>query len=214
MWGRTLLAALAVLIAFFVLRGPVESMIGGLIDRMAVSVPIEEPDVNELVLRLGPEDAPLEFGSRDDTNDGPIDALQRMLALLGFDPGAPDGLYGGGTEEAVRLFQQGQIGLDATGVADEVTITVLLRVFSGSAASAITDEQLLEDVLPTEGPQGTPTTAVDDFDTPTEPVEGGEVDPGFDEGVVDEGDIGFEDVPDGDVPEGEVPDVTIVEGEG
>jgi len=208
MWGRTLLAALVVLIAFFVLRGPIASMVGGLIDRMAVSVPIEEPDVNELVLRISPGDAPLEFGSRDDTNQGPVGALQRMLALLGFDPGTPDGLYGGATEEAVRAFQQTQVGLDPSGVADEVTITVLLRVFSGSEASETPLQVEGETTVP-------PDTAVDDSGTPGEVVEGSEIDPGFDEGVVEEGDIGFEDVPDGEVPADEVaPDVTIVEGEG
>jgi len=131
LWGRTLVAALALLAGYLVLRGPVADLFSGLLERMAVTEKAEEVDVDVLVLELTPDDAPLEFGSRDGTEDGPVRALQVMLTELGFDPGTPDGVFGAGTEEAVRTFQQSQIGLEATGRADEVTINVIRRVFSG-----------------------------------------------------------------------------------
>lgn len=161
------------LVAFLVLRGPVTDLFSGLLERMAVTEKAEEVDVDALVLELSPDDAPLEFGSRDDSETGPVRALQLMLAELGFDPGTPDGVFGGGTEEAVRTFQQSQIGLEATGRADEVTINVIRRVFSGRdpepTAGEITEDVEnfdpggdIDDPLAPDGsdtdPDGTPGT--------------------------------------------------------
>lgn len=145
MWGRTLLAAFALLVGFLLLRGPVGDLVGGLLDQMAVSEKAEEVDVDVLVLELTPDDAPLEFGSRDGSETGPVRALQLILTELGFDPGIPDGVFGAGTEEAVRTFQQSQIGLEATGRADEVTINVIRRVFSGRELDVET-EPVTEDL--------------------------------------------------------------------
>lgn len=46
--------------------------------------------------------------------------LQEGLKALGFLSGAADGSFGGGTEGAVKAFQE-SVGLEATGEADEVT---------------------------------------------------------------------------------------------
>ena len=47
--------------------------------------------------------------------------LQNKLLLHGYDPGSVDGVYGEGTEEAVREFQEEQ-HLDKTGIADDAVL--------------------------------------------------------------------------------------------
>ena len=50
--------------------------------------------------------------------------IQEGLAALGLDPGAPDGLVGGGTRRAVRAYQEGA-GKPATGFVDAADVTTL-----------------------------------------------------------------------------------------
>ena len=50
--------------------------------------------------------------------------VQEGLAALGLDPGAPDGLVGGGTRRAVRAYQEGA-GKPATGFLDAADVTAL-----------------------------------------------------------------------------------------
>ena len=50
--------------------------------------------------------------------------IQEGLAALGLDPGAPDGLVGGGTRRAVRAYQEGA-GKAATGFLDAADVTAL-----------------------------------------------------------------------------------------
>lgn len=53
-----------------------------------------------------------------------VSAMQARLKELGYYDGAVDGAFGGGTEEAVRLFQR-QNGLDVDGIAAEKTFSLL-----------------------------------------------------------------------------------------
>ena len=50
--------------------------------------------------------------------------IQEGLVALGLDPGAPDGLVGGGTRRAVRAYQEG-VGKPATGFVDAADVTAL-----------------------------------------------------------------------------------------
>ena len=50
--------------------------------------------------------------------------VQEGLVALGLDPGAPDGLVGGGTRRAVRAYQEGA-GKPATGFVDAADVTAL-----------------------------------------------------------------------------------------
>ena len=55
---------------------------------------------------------------------GSVSQMQERLKELGYYNGSVDGDFGGGTEEAVRLFQS-QNGLDVDGVAAQMTFSVL-----------------------------------------------------------------------------------------
>jgi peptidoglycan hydrolase-like protein with peptidoglycan-binding domain len=62
-----------------------------------------------------------------------VTALQTRLAQLGFDPGPADGVFGEGTEAAVRAFQASR-GLSADGVVGDGTAAALAP--DGQAAAA------------------------------------------------------------------------------
>lgn len=59
--------------------------------------------------------------------------LQNRLLLHGYDPGNVDGVYGEGTEEAVRRFQS-DMELEETGIADDDVLERLdnMPIFSGN----------------------------------------------------------------------------------
>ena len=73
-------------------------------------------------------------GSRTAANDGilrpsqeiqvGVETLQRKLRDIGYYSGALDGVYGSGTEEAVRRFQRDR-GLTSDGIAGPITLTAL-----------------------------------------------------------------------------------------
>ena len=54
----------------------------------------------------------------------PVQSAQRALTAFGYDPGPADGIMGGKTRRALRLFQQDQ-GLPVTGRLDRATRTAL-----------------------------------------------------------------------------------------
>lgn len=65
---------------------------------------------------------------RDET----VRTLQIKLKQVGFDPGPLDGVFGAGTERALKSFQSAH-GLPATG---QVDATVLLKLFSAAEQAA------------------------------------------------------------------------------
>lgn len=66
----------------------------------------------------------LERGSRDTNVLGEVHRLQRRLDSLSYLEGGIDGIFGGGTESALKYFQK-RNKLEQTGVADEETQRVL-----------------------------------------------------------------------------------------
>ena len=56
-----------------------------------------------------------------------VTELQQLLMARGFNPGPIDGIFGTGTEQALKNFQKFQ-GLDSNGVADDATIQALRLV--------------------------------------------------------------------------------------
>lgn len=67
-----------------------------------------------------PEDTTLEPGDEGDS----VELMQEALAALGYDVGTPDGIFGPGTEEAVKQFQADS-GLEADGIAGPATLAAL-----------------------------------------------------------------------------------------
>jgi Putative peptidoglycan binding domain len=67
-----------------------------------------------------PEDATLQSGDEGDS----VELLQQALDALGYDVGTPDGVFGPGTEEAVKAFQADS-GLAADGIAGPTTLSAL-----------------------------------------------------------------------------------------
>lgn len=67
-----------------------------------------------------PEDTTLQSGDEGDS----VQLLQQALAALGYEVGSADGVFGPGTEEAVKQFQADS-GLDADGVAGPATLAAL-----------------------------------------------------------------------------------------
>lgn len=65
-----------------------------------------------------------------------VKALQQALLAHGFDPGAPDGAFGGGTEAAVMAFQKSE-GLLADGIAGPRTLSALGLADSDDLPSAL-----------------------------------------------------------------------------
>ena len=70
--------------------------------------------------------AVLKYGSRGDS----VRALQEKLNALGYNCGAPDGIFGSGTVSAVKAFQRDK-GLSADGIAGSRTLDAI----NGSAPS-------------------------------------------------------------------------------
>lgn len=96
-----------------------------------------EKDARTLSMLFGDESAlptpsptPLAKGARDDEAQSTIKDIQERLIALDYLTGTADGIFGGGTERAIREFQELH-GLEVTGAADENTLAQL------NAASAM-----------------------------------------------------------------------------
>ncbi|MGA0917230.1 MAG: peptidoglycan-binding protein [Ilumatobacteraceae bacterium] len=111
---------------------------------------------------LGLVDSPLvglAKGSRGDT----VAQLQRLLIALGQDPaGGADGIFGSGTEAALRNVQSA-FGLSATGVVDADTAA---RLLTGNAAPAAAPAPAEAPAAPAEAPESAPEAASPAADSP------------------------------------------------
>ena len=85
----------------------------------ASAAPTQEPPAGALV-----------NGMADGAGESAVQGLQERLIALGLLTGEADGHFGDATEEAVELFQQ-MYGLDATGYADEETLSALSTAQDG-----------------------------------------------------------------------------------
>lgn len=79
----------------------------------------------------GVEQALSSYGSRGDE----VRAIQKKLKSLGLYSGAVDGIYGKGTQNAVRAFQK-QTGLKADGIAGQKTLLYLGITSGGSSGGS------------------------------------------------------------------------------
>ena len=73
-----------------------------------------------------------------------VASLQHRLSALGFDPGRPDGVFGPGTEAALREFQH-NAGVANDGVCGPATITALDRLdaLAGGSVVAVRERESL-----------------------------------------------------------------------
>lgn len=81
--------------------------------------------------------------------------LQTTLKQLGFDPNGTDGVFGPGTEAAVKAFQQSK-GLTPDGMAGPATMAALQSSSGGASAGAATAAAAATATAPAPaGPSGT-----------------------------------------------------------
>lgn len=95
----------------------------------------------------GPEATPIAKGANDFDDSEDIKDIQFRLIELGYLTGATDGIFGAGTETALKEFQE-KNGLEATGIADEPTLTALE---SSNAVSKYGQEEKVETASATQG---------------------------------------------------------------
>lgn len=93
----------------------------------------------------------LESSSSRPEPDGTVQAIQRKLKDLGYEPGVVDGLMGGGTRSAIVSFQQDR-GLVATGVVDQALLLQLQRASSNSPADSGANRYVQEAPRPAPSP--------------------------------------------------------------
>ncbi len=93
-----------------------------------------EKDAQTLSMLFGDESAlptpsptPLANGARDDETNSTIADIQNRLIELDYLSGTADGIFGTGTENAIRDFQEAN-GLEVTGAADATTLSQLNAV--------------------------------------------------------------------------------------
>jgi len=107
--------------------GPIDGIFGGLTESAVSSYQSANgfsatgtvtPDLLDHLDDNAPEqDALLQNGDRGDE----VEAIQESLYLVGFNPGPIDGIFGSGTERAVRRFQ-GVFGLPGDGIVGQRTL--------------------------------------------------------------------------------------------
>ena len=81
-------------------------------------------DLNKRVPITLPDDVVLNPLKKGDKNDE-VKKMQTMLIEMGFLSGTPDGDFGNKTEAAVIAYQTA-LGIEATGIADEATLRLIL----------------------------------------------------------------------------------------
>lgn len=76
------------------------------------------------------QDKPIKYGARGDT----VKLVQKLLADTGYYAGEIDGVFGGGTHQAVKDFQ-GYLGIEQDGIVGSETIAFLQRERSSAEPS-------------------------------------------------------------------------------
>jgi hypothetical protein len=131
---RPLIAAIAVAIALILAGVGIARVLGGDDDEAAPTAPGTTAPTATAGTGTGetttnppttpaitvPADTTLQSGDEGES----VELMQQALAALGYDVGTPDGVFGPGTEEAVKQFQADS-GLDADGIAGPATLAAL-----------------------------------------------------------------------------------------
>jgi peptidoglycan hydrolase-like protein with peptidoglycan-binding domain len=86
---------------------------------IVIELPGKSPEA-DLSLELETSQPTVRRGS----SGSAVKTLQARLQTLGFDPGPIDGIFGSGTDSAVRAFQRAR-GLDADGIVGPQTWAAL-----------------------------------------------------------------------------------------
>lgn len=107
--------------------------------RMAAWILVLVLVFSSCALADGKEDIPLKNGSNGST----VKEVQTKLAELGFLSGSADGIFGNGTEKAVKAFQE-DLGIETTGIVDEETYNTLYE-----SCITIEEEQFYANILNT-----------------------------------------------------------------
>ena len=81
-------------------------------------------DLNKRIPITLPDDVVLNPLQKGDKGED-VQKMQAMLVEMGYLSGTPDGDFGGKTESAVKAYQAA-MGLEATGIADEATLRLIL----------------------------------------------------------------------------------------
>ena len=101
--------------------------------------------------------APVSYATlRPGARGGAVSDLQQALRRLGYYRMAVDGIYGGGTAEAVRAFQRG-CGLTADGIAGPKTLTALYGSPVSPTETPSVTPAVTSQITPTPTPAPTPT---------------------------------------------------------
>ncbi|MEX0674462.1 MAG: peptidoglycan-binding domain-containing protein [Gaiellaceae bacterium] len=129
---RPLIAVIAVAIALVLAGVGIARVLGGDDDETAPTAPGTTAPTGTAGTGPGettttgptgitvPEDTTLQSGDEGDS----VELMQQALAALGYDVGTPDGVFGAGTEEALKQFQADS-GLEADGIAGPATLAAL-----------------------------------------------------------------------------------------
>jgi hypothetical protein len=130
---RPLIAAIAVAIALVLAGVGIARVLGGDDDEVTPTAPGTTAPTGTAGTGPGetattattpaitvPADTTLQSGDEGES----VELMQQALAALGYDVGTPDGVFGPGTEEAVKQFQADS-GLDADGIAGPATLAAL-----------------------------------------------------------------------------------------
>ncbi len=94
--------------------------------------------------------ATLRYGSKGDS----VRDMQQALTSLGFDTNGVDGVFGRGTQDAVKQFQRSK-GLVADGLAGHLTLTALYASTGGSGGNGATPTPVTSPPV-TSAPSATP----------------------------------------------------------
>ncbi len=141
--------------------------------------PVLQPAKAPSVMEYAPLTVTVRYGMRGDS----VRALQEALIALGYRPGTPDGVCGGGTVAAIRAFQK-DFSLTSDGVAGKKTLAQINAALqakgaqpekaSGPAEAADPAAVMPPDPRTAETPAEGETAPVNDLRVPASSLSGGD----------------------------------------